>query len=333
VYALTDGVGEVVEAYQYDIYGQPRFYDGAGQRIERSQYGNVFMFTGRYWEGPLLHLYYYRARYYSPQLDRFLQRDPLWELLLLMRPFACDYLYCRAQVTKLRDPIGLECCPNIIYAIMVGVAGKPLDDIGEMRTVFGKHLKPKGYKFKFINTTNSKAAEVVNALQDPKGAGYLITGGHGDINPQGNGEARIELQIIHVVGKQKKQEEIWLTPGNARQMLEKRRKCPPKFIIWAFCYSGGVDDDWVFKKCFEWFEPLEFNVLHTFSDKNTTVDAWVYNPSLPSMFMIYNIGRLEGLGIGLVKTWRRKMAAGDVSEFLNSQSFKTFLQNMPRVKE
>ena len=76
VYALTDGVGEVVEAYQYDIYGQPRFYDGAGQRIERSQYGNVFMFTGRYWEGPLLHLYYYRARYYSPRLGRFLQRDP-----------------------------------------------------------------------------------------------------------------------------------------------------------------------------------------------------------------------------------------------------------------
>ncbi|RKY14626.1 MAG: hypothetical protein DRP63_08195, partial [Planctomycetota bacterium] len=98
VYALTDGAGEVVEAYQYDIYGQPRFYDGAGQRIERSQYGNVFMFTGRYWEGPLLHLYYYRARYYSPQLGRFLQRDPLSYI---------EYQYCASRPVILTDPTGL----------------------------------------------------------------------------------------------------------------------------------------------------------------------------------------------------------------------------------
>jgi len=86
----------VVEAYQYDIYGQPRFYDGAGQRIERSQYGNVFMFTGRYWEGPLLHLYYYRARYYSPRLGHFLSRD-FGSLL---------YSYARSNPVRFCDPLG-----------------------------------------------------------------------------------------------------------------------------------------------------------------------------------------------------------------------------------
>jgi len=99
VYALTDGAGEVVEAYQYDIYGQPRFYDGAGQRIERSRYENVFMFTGRYWEGPLLHLYYYRARYYSPHLGRFTSRDKafLWS----------KYAYCGNSPVNAADRSGL----------------------------------------------------------------------------------------------------------------------------------------------------------------------------------------------------------------------------------
>jgi len=55
------------------------------------------MFTGRYWEGPLLHLYYYRARYYSPQLGRFLGRDRLAVL---------DYEYCGNAPVNYVDAFG-----------------------------------------------------------------------------------------------------------------------------------------------------------------------------------------------------------------------------------
>ncbi|MFH1146227.1 MAG: RHS repeat-associated core domain-containing protein [Pseudomonadota bacterium] len=76
VVGLTDSTGAIVEQYQYDVYGQPAIYDGAGNAIPQSAIGNSYMFTGREFDKET-GIYYYRARYYSPQLGRFLQRDPL----------------------------------------------------------------------------------------------------------------------------------------------------------------------------------------------------------------------------------------------------------------
>ncbi|MFH1146225.1 MAG: RHS repeat-associated core domain-containing protein [Pseudomonadota bacterium] len=76
VVALTDSTGGIVEQYKYDVYGQPAIYDGAGNAIAESSLGNPYMFTGREFDKET-GIYYYRARYYSPQLGRFLQRDPL----------------------------------------------------------------------------------------------------------------------------------------------------------------------------------------------------------------------------------------------------------------
>ncbi len=64
---ITDNSGNVVESYQYDVYGQPNI---------TSTIGNRFMFTGREYDNET-GLYYYRARYYSPTIGRFLQKDPL----------------------------------------------------------------------------------------------------------------------------------------------------------------------------------------------------------------------------------------------------------------
>ena len=66
IVALKDSAGTDVAAYSYDAFG-------------RSQAGtedvNPFQFTGRENDGT--GLYYYRARYYSPELGRFLQSDPI----------------------------------------------------------------------------------------------------------------------------------------------------------------------------------------------------------------------------------------------------------------
>ena len=64
---LAKNTGELVESYQYDVYGQP---------TTPSTVGNPYLFTGREYDSET-GLYYSRARYYSPSIGRFLQRDPV----------------------------------------------------------------------------------------------------------------------------------------------------------------------------------------------------------------------------------------------------------------
>jgi RHS repeat-associated protein len=66
VVVLTDGQGLVTTTYQYDAFGNTT--------INGSDY-NPFQYTGRENDGT--GLYYYRARYYSPQIRRFVSEDPI----------------------------------------------------------------------------------------------------------------------------------------------------------------------------------------------------------------------------------------------------------------
>jgi RHS repeat-associated protein len=65
VVALSDGVG-VTSQYRYDPFGGLAGSSGNDR--------NPFRFTGREYEAE--DLYYYRARYYDPTLQRFLSEDP-----------------------------------------------------------------------------------------------------------------------------------------------------------------------------------------------------------------------------------------------------------------
>lgn len=67
VVALSDANAGIVERYSYDVFGE--------SNIE-STIGNPYMFTGRRFDAET-GLYYYRARYYSPRIGRFLQADPI----------------------------------------------------------------------------------------------------------------------------------------------------------------------------------------------------------------------------------------------------------------
>lgn len=57
----------IVERYSYDVFGKPN---------RTSTVGNRYMFTGREYDYETGN-YYYRARYYSPTIGRFLQVDPI----------------------------------------------------------------------------------------------------------------------------------------------------------------------------------------------------------------------------------------------------------------
>lgn len=88
VFALTNSAGAVVEAYDYDAYGvQTVILPGADGVIHyderdvklagaKSSYGNPFFYTGQRYD-PDTGLMYYKQRYYSPVLGRFMSRDPV----------------------------------------------------------------------------------------------------------------------------------------------------------------------------------------------------------------------------------------------------------------
>jgi RHS repeat-associated protein len=108
----TDASGNIVEQYEYDAFGYPYFFDGAGNPIGSydahgvlrgySPWGNRFLFTGREYLSDLA-LYDYRNRMYQPELGRFLQPDP--------KEFAAGdynlYRYCHNDPVNKSDPTGM----------------------------------------------------------------------------------------------------------------------------------------------------------------------------------------------------------------------------------
>ena len=91
--ALADGSGSIQTSYTYEAFGVSTT-TGA---LSANPYG----YTGRESDGT--GLYYYRARYYQPGLQRFISEDPIgfgggdWKL----------YAYVRNSPTTLIDPTGL----------------------------------------------------------------------------------------------------------------------------------------------------------------------------------------------------------------------------------
>ena len=76
VAALSDENADVVETYDYDVFGETTIRDDQGSVMAESSVDNPYMFTGRRFDDES-GLYYYRYRYYSPEIGRFLQTDPL----------------------------------------------------------------------------------------------------------------------------------------------------------------------------------------------------------------------------------------------------------------
>ena len=66
VVSITDQNGDNYATNSYDEYGNP----SAGNT-------GRFQYTGQFWLGSQVGLYYYKARIYNPELGRFLQTDPI----------------------------------------------------------------------------------------------------------------------------------------------------------------------------------------------------------------------------------------------------------------
>jgi RHS repeat-associated protein len=92
--ALTDSAGALQTEYTYEPFGQTI---SSGSSIE-----NGYQYTGR--ERDDTGLYYYRARYYHPLLQRFISEDPM----SISAPGQNHYAYVNGDPIQLGDPLGLR---------------------------------------------------------------------------------------------------------------------------------------------------------------------------------------------------------------------------------
>lgn len=93
---VSDDDGRLVASYDYDEFGVPSEREGT--------FDVPFRYTGRQYDAAT-GLYYYRARYYDPQLGRFLSPDPLLGTLTDVLSWN-PYLYVSNAPLQYRDPLG-----------------------------------------------------------------------------------------------------------------------------------------------------------------------------------------------------------------------------------
>jgi RHS repeat-associated protein len=124
IIALTDGSGTLLNINKYDEYGVP-------QTTNLGKFG----YTGQAWV-PEIGLWYYKARFYRPDIGRFMQTDPIG-----YRGGPNLYGYVGNDPIGRTDPLGLTWCPDIDVPCD---DGPPINVIGERgcREWFCRSLRP-----------------------------------------------------------------------------------------------------------------------------------------------------------------------------------------------
>jgi RHS repeat-associated protein len=104
--SLSNSAGALAQTYAYDSYGK--------QLSSTGSLTNPFQYTAREFDSETS-LFYYRARYYDPQVGRFVSEDPI--------DFSGGsnfYRYANNGPSVITDPTGLWPWPSGANATQVG---------------------------------------------------------------------------------------------------------------------------------------------------------------------------------------------------------------------
>ena len=113
VVAVVDGFGETLKTYKYDAFGKQE-EDGNewlkilfGVNVKDS---NPFRYCAEYYDEETEFIYL-RARYYSPEIQRFISEDPIKDGINW-------YAYCGNNPVNCSDPLGLIALESIMQNIL-----------------------------------------------------------------------------------------------------------------------------------------------------------------------------------------------------------------------
>jgi RHS repeat-associated protein len=99
--AVTTSTGSIAERYAYAAYGQPTVLDASASVLSSSAINNRYTYTGREWDATL-GLHHFRARWMSPSSGRFLGRDPIEILFVVINL----YEFLQKHLFSSTDPSG-----------------------------------------------------------------------------------------------------------------------------------------------------------------------------------------------------------------------------------
>jgi len=112
--SLTDTRAKVVQEFVFDSFGNLR--GGGAGRIKQP-----YSFTGREYDRET-RLYYYRARYYDPEVGRFMGRDAIGSLPI--KPWSLNrYAYVYNNSVNATDPSGNYAIVDDLIVSGIGLAG------------------------------------------------------------------------------------------------------------------------------------------------------------------------------------------------------------------
>jgi RHS repeat-associated protein len=152
--ALTDSAGAIVNRYRYDAWGNTA--------VMANAVSNPFAFAGREFD-PATGLYFNRARYYDPQLGRFISEDPIG-----LAGGVSLYGYAASDPVNLSDPSGLS-----PYAAGAAVEDTvPVNNRDAMDRRIIEHCEKKGggeaTVDRCINYWSTIPLEGLNVIGDPR---------------------------------------------------------------------------------------------------------------------------------------------------------------------